>query len=247
MILGAFLTVAVTAPLQAQQNYRDSRYYNPRTGQLDYSKGRIRESSPRGGRYATFAGSGDDAAYFGFRVGPAFTTVSSDDECLHGGRMKTGLNAGVAFGGKIARCRPLYLESGIYYVEKGGKGTSRSRYNRFTYNLDYIEIPLVFKYRAPLDEHIKIEPYLGGYFAVGVGGKIKDYEHREAYSSFGESAYGDNGTFKRCDGGLKFGCGFSYDMFYMDIAYDLGLTNICNDTFDTSRNSALNLNFGVNF
>ena len=45
---------------------------------------------------------------------------------------------------------------------------------------------------------------------------------------------------------LKAGCGIGYDMFYADLTYDIGLANICHDSFDKSRNGALQFNFGVN-
>ena len=80
------------------------------------------------------------------------------------------------------------------------------------------------------------------YFEVA---KVKDYgtskDDRAVYSSFS----GD--FFKRFDGGLRFGCGAGYDIFYLELAFDLGLSNICHDMFDTSRNRSLTLNFGVNF
>ena len=47
--------------------------------------------------------------------------------------------------------------------------------------------------------------------------------------------------------GFRIGCGIGYDMFYADLTYDIGLANICHDSFDKSRNGALQLNFGVNF
>ena len=56
-----------------------------------------------------------------------------------------------------------------------------------------------------------------------------------------------NDNFRRGDGGLRLGCGVQYDMFYADLTYDIGLANICHDTFDTSHNGGLQLNFGVNF
>ena len=76
---------------------------------------------------------------------------------------------------------------------------------------------------------------------IGVGGKIKNFAEREAQSSFRS----DN--FRRLDGGLRIGCGIGYDMFYADLTYDIGLANICHDSFDKSHNGALLLNFGVNF
>ena len=110
-----------------------------------------------------------------------------------------------------------------------------------SYNINYIEIPLVLKYKYNIDPHFSLQPFFGGYFALGVGGKIKNFEQREAQNSFND----DN--FRRVDGGLRLGCGVQYDMVYADLTYDIGLANICHDTFDTSHNGGLQLNFGVNF
>ena len=53
-----------------------------------------------------------------------------------------------------------------------------------TYDLNYLEIPAVLKYKYEVDDHFSIQPQVGGYFAVGVGGKIKNFAEREAQSSF---------------------------------------------------------------
>lgn len=65
----AFIMMALLLALMpaAAQNYRDSRYYNSRTDRLDY-------------RYNHNYGS----PYYGFRIGPAFTFVNSDDSRLDG-------------------------------------------------------------------------------------------------------------------------------------------------------------------
>lgn len=180
--------------------------------------------------------------YFGFRVGPAFTTVNSDNPFLDGGSVKTGLNVGVAAGIALTDRAPLFLESGIYYVEKGGKN-KRLGYD-FTYNLGYIEVPFVLKYAYNIDRNLSIQPFFGGYFAGGVAGKIKDFDNREAYSSFDDDM---DGAFKRFDAGLRMGVGVGFDLFYADLTYDLGLSNIGNDAFDDAHNSAVMLTFGVNF
>lgn len=249
IMMAALATLLLTAPVSAQ-NYKNSRYYNPRSGQLNYSQGPVRESRPaiRNGGYGYDYGLKN--TYIGLRIGPSFSHVSSDDPMLDSSSWKTGLNVGVAVGTKIAYSAPLYLESGLYYTEKGGEGNGGSIGGKFTYDLNYIELPLVFKYKAPVTNDICIEPYFGGYFAVGVGGKIKDYGNREAYNSFSSNRY-DSGTFQRCDGGLRMGVGASYRLnrdveLYMEVGYDCGLTNICHDTFDKSKNGTLQVNFGVN-
>ena len=220
MLMGMLLAAM---PLSAQ-NYRNSRYYNPRTDHLDYGYHQKDAGTP----------------YYGFRIGPAFSYVNSDDKRLDGGNWQTGLNVGVVAGIPLNNTQPLYLETGLSYIEKGGK-KDLDNGKKMTYDLNYLEIPVVLKYKYNIDPHFSIQPQFGGYFGVGVGGKIKNFQDREAQSSFND----DN--FRRLDGGLRLGCGVAYDMFYCDLTYDIGLANICHDTFDTSHNGSLQLNFGVNF
>ena len=77
--------------------------------------------------------------------------------------------------------------------------------------------------------------------SVGVGGKIKDFGMRQAFSSF------DDDAFKRFDGGIRIGCGIQYDFLYAEMGYDFGLANISHDYFDTSHTGTLFTTIGVNF
>lgn len=225
LIITALAVAALLAPAEAQ-DYRYSRYYNYDTGRLDY------------GRHDSGLGTGN--MYYGFRIGPAFSSVNSDDPSLDGGKWQTGLSIGALVGLPLSQSVPLYLEAGLQYTEKGGRKRLDSG-KKMTYDLNYIELPVVVKYIYPIDSHFTLQPFFGGYLAFGVGGKIKNFEQREAFSSFSDDA------FQRFDGGLRLGCGVGYDLFYMDLSYDIGLSNICHDTFDTSHNGCLSLNFGVNF
>ncbi len=227
LVVLAVVSILATLPIQAQSRFRSNSYS---------SKSRTFDN----GRHRGFHGFRYNDVYYGFRIGPSFTTVNSDDKYLDGGTTQTGLNVGFAAGFALATTSPLYFETGLYYHEKGGKGNADG--SKFTYNLNYMEMPLVLKYIYDVAE-FSIQPYMGGYVACGVGGKIKDFGKRQAYDSFSDTPY----SFRRFDGGLKFGCGMAYDMFYVDLSYDLGLANVCHDDFDTSKNSALNLTFGINF
>ena len=233
-VLSIMAALLVSASATAQ-NYQQSRYYNPRTGRLDYNQ---RPEAPRYGSPRHNGRSTD--AYFGLRIGPSFSFVSSDDSKLDGGNWKTGLNVGAVAGIPLSYYNPLYLEVGLSYTEKGGQKNLESG-KKMTYSLNYLEIPIVLKYKYNVTPSFSIQPELGGYFAVGVSGKTKNFQEREAVNSFSDT------MFKRTDGGLRFGCGAAYDMFYCELVYDLGLANICHDTFDTSRNGNLQLNVGVNF
>lgn len=180
--------------------------------------------------------------YCGFRVGLGVSTVNSDSPILDGSKAKTGLNVGVVAGTQIVPGVPLFLEGGLYYTEKGGK--NEKGIDQFTYNLNYLEVPVLFKYKIYTDSDLSIEPFLGGYLSCGVGGKIKDLNERRAYSSFGNQ-YDDN--FSRFDAGVKLGCGVSFDIFYVGASYDIGLANVGKDKFQDTNTGCFNLDFGINF
>lgn len=229
LITLAFLVLALVMPATAQ-SYYESRYYNHCSGRLDY-----------GYKNNSWLDSGD--MYYGLRIGPSFSKVNSDDAELDGGNWQTGLNLSVIMGIPLTSEMPLYIETGLSYTEKGGKKkvTSLEGKKKMTYDLNYLEIPIVLKYIYDIDGHFTVQPYFGGYLACGISGKIKNYGERKAFNSFSDDA------FQRFDGGLRFGIGAGYEMFYADLAFDLGLSNICHDMFDTSHNRSLTLNFGVNF
>lgn len=225
------LSVAMLATVAASaQYYPDGRpippskrykYYNDRSGGY-------RDRSPQD-------------TYYGFRLGMAVASVHSDAPILDGSDPKVGLDVGFAVGTRIVPRTPLFFETGLSYTEKGGKGEYQG--SKFTYGLHYLELPLLLKYKYYATPDFSIEPFLGGYLAVGVGGKIKDYGNREAYSSFSD----DQASFKRFDGGLRLGCGVSYDMLYLGLSYDIGLANVGHYDFEDTRTGSLNLNVGVTF
>lgn len=230
LITLALLAMAILMPVSAQ-TYYESRYYNHGTGRLDY-----------GNSSSGWFDTGE--MYYGLRIGPSFSKVNSDDEDLDGGSWQTGLNIAVIMGIPLTTDMPLYIETGLAYTEKGGKKKVTSLdgvKKKMTYDLNYLEIPIVLKYIYDVDDEFTLQPYFGGYLACGVSGKIKNYEERKAFSSFSDDA------FQRFDGGLRFGLGAGYNVFYADLAFDLGLSNICHDMFDTSHNRSITLNFGVNF
>ena len=123
LIITALAVAALLAPAEAQ-DYRYSRYYNYDTGRLDY------------GRHDSGLGTGN--MYYGFRIGPAFSFVNSDDPSLDGGKWQTGLSIGALVGLPLSQSVPLYAEIGLQYTEKGGRKRLSSN-KKMTYDLNYIE------------------------------------------------------------------------------------------------------------
>ena len=226
-IVFALLSLVLTMPMMAQygHHYGHRGHYN-----------RYRNTYHTTARRSTYS---PTDMYFGLRGGAAFSNVSSDDSRLDGGSMHTGVNVGMVAGFQMAPHIPLYFETGLSYVEKGGKGNYLG--SKFTYSLNYLEVPLLFKYDCRIDRDFSIQPFMGGFVAAGVAGKIKDYGHRQAFNSFGDDG------FKRFDGGIRLGCGLQYSHLYAELGYDIGLADISRDSFDTSRTGSLIATIGVNF
>lgn len=225
------LIMLVTSLISNAQNYRNSRYYNPGTGRLDYSQ-RNYTSRPSSSAFPY--------SYQGLRIGPTFSTISSDVSDLKASSSHTGVNVGFATGIAMSRYIPVYFESGLYYTQKGGKADKQGN---VSFNLGYLEIPLTLKYSIYAAPNVSIQPYAGGYLAYGVNGKIKDYDYETSYNAFGDRT----GEFQRFDGGLKVGCGLSFDVLYAEIAYEYGLSDISKNDFGSTHNSSLQLNLGINF
>ena len=179
--------------------------------------------------------------YYGFQLGLNVSSVRSDAPVLDGKGSKTGLNIGFSIGKQLSWNTPLFVETGLMYTQKGGNSSSGNPKGKFTYQLDYLELPIVLKYKHYTMSGVSVEPFAGAYLSCGISGDIKDYGERQACSS-----YSDN-EFNRFDGGLRVGCGIGYGLGYAQLAYDLGLTNVGQDNFDNTRNGCFTMSVGVKF
>ena len=153
--------------------------------------------------------------------------------------LKTGFTIGGVLGLRLSQTAPAFLETGFYFTQRGGKD------GKYKADLNCIEIPLLIKYGIQASEHIAVLPFLGPYFAYGVGGQR---EYNDVVNGGGkgkESVY--DKFLNRNDIGLKLGCGAEYNMIYAEVGYQLGLVNIADDDNKTAHANAFYLNIGVNF
>lgn len=190
----------------------------------------------------------DTERYYGLRLGLNISSLSSDIADMDMDS-RAGLNLGGVIGFQLSNRTPLWLEAGLYYTEKGGKtrwaydvpGATKEESQKVTTRLSYFQLPVVVKYSFDVADDFYVQPFLGGYLSVGVGGRTKLYGERESYSSFSHC------DLNRFDGGLRLGCGAEYQMVYAEVGFDFGLTNICKSDFDVVRNRNMFVNIGVNF
>ncbi len=168
--------------------------------------------------------------YFGIRVGLNIATLHCRGlEYYPTTNPLAALNAGVVFGNKIGRTVPFYIETGLYYTEKGlqAQAIKTPAIQKQTFKLQYIEIPLLFKYKGNVGvDDLTIQPFFGAFFAIGVNGTAKLYDDRKNHNAFTDD------YFKRFDAGFRIGVGMAFQNLYIDFGYDIGLCNIAAKNFD---------------
>lgn len=173
----------------------------------------------------------ESTVYYGVRMGLNFATVTGDLPSDVKGA-KTGFNFGGVLGLRVSQTTPIFLESGLYYTERGCKNGDNK------IGLTYLEIPLLIKYGIQATDEIAVLPYLGPAFGFGIAGKVKPDN---------DSSFSSEGGFNRPDVGFKIGCGAEYNMLYLEAGYQIGMANIARGDNETAHGNAFFINFGVNF
>ncbi len=177
----------------------------------------------------------ESSIYYGIRLGATFAGIGGDlmDDIDMG--TKTGLTLGGVVGLRLSDVTPVFLESGLYYTERGAKKDKNK------IGLTYLELPVLIKYGIQATDDIAILPYIGPYFSYGFAGKYKNKA-----LGISESSYD---TFKHLDMGIKIGCGAEYNKLYAELGYQFGIANIAkeNPADLDAKGHALFVNVGVNF
>ncbi len=206
--------------------------------------------------------------YYGIRIGLTVASLSGESYVgpatsnFYGMEYNSdlGAKAGMTLGGviglRLSHTTPVFLESGFYYTERGGKsGGIDVNYNCF-------EVPLLIKYGIKATDDIAVLPFVGPYFAYGISGKTSQPVYALNQSTNKYEKTGDKtkvGTFDEDDSltgglsrfnmGFKLGCGAEYNHLYLELGYAFGVTNIgkANRVDLSTRSNAFYANFGVNF
>ena len=174
--------------------------------------------------------------YYGVRIGMTGATLSGDIEGLG---TKAGLTLAGVIGLHISNSAPVFLESGLYYTERGGKK------DKFSVSYNNLEIPVLVKYGVKATDDIAILPFIGPVFSYAFSGKYKLTEGGTTveYGAFDEKKWSG---LKRANMGFKLGCGAEYNKLYLEAGYQFGITDISKGD-DGIHSNALFVNFGVNF
>ena len=171
--------------------------------------------------------------YYGVRFGGTVASINGDISI----GSKVGMTLAGVIGIRVSSTTPLFLESGLYYTQRGAKN---SDYNIVHNNLEF---PILIKYGIQASDNIAVLPFFGPFFAYGVS---TDEKLKTEYALTHDIRVNRNNM------GFKIGCGAEYNKLYAEIGYQFGVTNIIDDEYEfgrdkSSRNNALFLNIGVNF
>jgi hypothetical protein len=185
--------------------------------------------------------------YYGVRIGMTAASLGGDEIPEVKDGSKVGMTLGGVVGLRISETTPVFLESGLYYTERGAKDVGYSN----------LEIPLLIKYGFQVADDIGVVPFVGPYFSRACWGKTKAYPKtafndgkldtsvkQEKYGTFAEEKWTG---LNRLNMGFKVGCAAEYNKLYVEIGYQFGVTNISKDDDKSIRSNAFFANFGVNF
>lgn len=157
--------------------------------------------------------------HFGIRGG-----VSASSYSLDGMESKIFPMGGFAVDFKVAPI-PLYLESGLYYVNRGYKlDIPDEYYDDESTNNQAIEMPIVVSYHYYLNDKMSIQPFFGGFVSQVFDGPFDDLDY-----------------------GLRLGAGFNYGRAYASIGYDFGLKNWDYGHDKSFKSGLFFFNIGFNF
>jgi hypothetical protein len=190
--------------------------------------------------------------YYGVRLGMTVASLGGDDLKEVSSGSKVGMTLGAVVGLRVSESTPLFLESGLYYTERGAKDVGYTN----------LEIPLLIKYGFKATDDIAVLPFVGPYFSRAGWGKAKikgDYSGTNKTTKVGTFAEEKWTGLSRLNMGFKIGCAAEYNKLYVEIGYQIGITDISKNggteiiknlykgEDHTVRSNAFFANFGVNF
>lgn len=181
--------------------------------------------------------------------------TTSKSGATQNSNMLTTFNAGIM--GRSNSTEPIALEAGLLLSGKGAKSntyltsSSDDNYVKTTFNPLYLELPVNFVLRLPLESKNNIFINAGPYIAMGIGGKSKmetkilgtvtksssDIEFNDDDPSTTQQEDASYNKLKRFDYGINLGAGFDVGKVIIKANYGLGLAKINSTQTDNSSNN----------
>ena len=188
--------------------------------------------------------------------GVNFANIStSNSGSTQNSNMLTTFNAGIM--ARSNSTEPIALEAGLLLKGKGAKSntyltsSTDDNYVKTTFNPLYLELPINFVLRLPLESKNNIFINAGPYVAMGIAGKSKmetkilgavtksssDIEFNNDDPSTTQQEDASYNKLKRFDYGVNVGAGFDVGKVIIKANYGLGLAKINSTETDNGSNN----------
>lgn len=133
-------------------------------------------------------------------------------------KSRVSYNVGLSYERLLLSNSPLYLETGLYYTDKGFKGIDTLE--DIKCSTGYLQLPLMVNYKFNILNLVTIAPSAGIYYSLGVADMVK-------FDGLSESnvVFGEDGIFKRSDFGYRLGVSVSLWNFVLGFSYEGGFIN----------------------
>lgn len=171
--------------------------------------------------------------------------------------IKLGFNIGASYQHLLLPSKPLYLETGVYFSQKGA--IYKEGQLGLTLNTLHVQVPLLVNYRFDLGSDFMIIPALGLYYSSGIVGNYKlngttgdSVLDNELKVMDDYVVYGAKGELKRSNMGFRIGVGFAWMRINLTLGYERDLLNASkiekgvNDRAKT-KNQMFTLSVGYRF
>jgi hypothetical protein len=195
------------------------------------------------------------------KLGATVSTMSLSNNNSFGGdvKSKVGLALGAAF--ELPLTDVLSIQPELLFAQKGWRETSGSQELRF--GLNYLEIPVLAKYRFGEADELHFFGYAGPYFGFGLGGRYKfsgssfseegSVKFGKAPDNYtgGDTYLGGSDETNRIDAGLNIGAGVGLPLgpgvATFEARYGFGLVNLDKPGQGQSRSDVLSQHrvFGI--
>ena len=186
--------------------------------------------------------------YIGGRVGVNLANVSINSDGFNFSPDRIfGINA--AFFAEFGIGNNIAIQPELSFLQKGW----RLKFEFFgsladnSVKLNYIDVPILFKYKFGPPNAVNGYAILGPSFGYAFSGTVKDHVADTSESI----EFSDDDGFKRTELGAVIGVGMGFPAgtgnFIFDLRYNLGITNLSDDPSvedDTAYNRGINISVG---
>jgi len=173
--------------------------------------------------------------HFGLQAGANVSSLTGEDvaTAVGGGSLsnKIGLVGGVVLQLDLSAMFAISLEP--YYTQKGILTSSGG--SETTLDLSYVEVPLMLKYYIPLGP---VKP------SIQAGGSLSFNTLAQAVQDGDSDPLDDISS---TDVGVIAGVGLDIDKFFINVRYEIGLTNVSTDPAILIQNGTLSAMIGCFF